>query len=35
MALTDKDLGAFRKIVDTLLPSVDGDGPAWTIPVVN
>ena len=32
MTLSDKDLGAFHKIVDTLLPAVDGDGPAWTTP---
>ncbi len=32
MSLSPKDKAAFRAIVDTLLPSVDGDGPAWTAP---
>ena len=30
--LRDKDLSAFTALVDTLLPAVDGDGPAWTTP---
>lgn len=30
MSLTDKDVAAFRAVVDTLLPAVEGDGPAWT-----
>ena len=30
MVLTTKDTTAFTAIVDTLLPSVDGPGPAWT-----
>lgn len=31
MSLTARDIAAFRAIVDTLLPAVDGDGPAWTV----
>ncbi len=30
--LSSKELAAFGAVVDTLLPSVDGDGPAWTSP---
>ena len=32
MALSEKDLAAFNAVVDTLLPAVDGDGPAWDTP---
>ena len=32
MALTEKDLAAFTAVVDTILPAVEGDGPAWTLP---
>ena len=32
MTLSDKDLATLTAIVDTLLPGVDGDGPAWTTP---
>ena len=32
MALTEKDLAAFTAVVDTILPAVEGDGPAWTVP---
>lgn len=32
MALTAKERATFTAVVDTLLPAVDGDGPAWTTP---
>ena len=32
MAQTDSELATFDAVVDTLLPAVDGDGPAWTTP---
>lgn len=32
VSLTDRDLAVFNAIVETLLPSVEGDGPAWTTP---
>lgn len=32
VTITDKDTAAFRAIADTLLPPVDGPGPAWTTP---
>jgi long-chain-alcohol oxidase len=32
MALDDRQLAVFTAMVDTLLPAVDGDGPAWTTP---
>jgi long-chain-alcohol oxidase len=30
MELDDRQLAVFSAVVDTLLPAVDGDGPAWT-----
>lgn len=30
MTLTAGDLAVFTDVIDTLLPAVDGDGPAWT-----
>ncbi|HXV71034.1 MAG TPA: GMC family oxidoreductase [Acidimicrobiia bacterium] len=30
--LSSKDLATFDALVDTLLPAVAGDGPAWTVP---
>ena len=32
LTLGEKELAAFTAIVDTLLPVVEGDGPAWTTP---
>ena len=32
MTLSEKDLAAFNAVVDTLLPAVSGDGPAWDTP---
>lgn len=32
MTITAKDLTTFRAIADTLLPPVEGPGPAWTTP---
>lgn len=32
MTLSPKDLAVFTEVIDTLLPSVDGEGPAWTTP---
>ena len=32
MSLTQKDVAAFAAVAETLLPSVPGDGPAWTTP---
>jgi len=32
MTLSTKDLATFTAVVDTILPSVAGDGPAWTTP---
>ncbi|MGI9605382.1 MAG: hypothetical protein ACR2P0_04510, partial [Acidimicrobiales bacterium] len=32
MTITPADQEVFDTLVDTLLPAVDGDGPAWTTP---
>ncbi len=32
MTLTAGDLVVFREMIDTLLPAVDGEGPAWSTP---
>lgn len=32
MSLSRKNLATFTAVVDTILPAVDGDGPAWTTP---
>lgn len=32
MTLTAGDLAVFTEVIDTLLPAVEGEGPAWTTP---